>query len=219
MDCQKLIVYGILLVVGLYVLRDVCGVKLPFVEGFENLAGVPSNPGGANANANANAMMDIGGNAGPGNASAFNAPSDPSNGMPVAQGNGNGPSGMGSPSDLSGMGGAQLSAAEPSGNEFHMPIQGIQTAPANCYPQNTLTPQDLLPEGQASQIESFNEEIVNAFEEEARLKKEKEEEEARLKKEKEEEEARLKKEKEERIDKLKQEIEMKNKEMEKLTDN
>ena len=65
----------------------------------------------------------------------------------------------------------------------------------------------------------FNEEIVNAFEEEARLKKEKEEEEARLKKEKEEEEARLKKEKEERIDKLKQEIEMKNKEMEKLTDN
>ena len=161
MDCQKLIVYGILLIVGLYVLRDVCGVKLPFVEGFnnsiDNTIGVPSNPGGANANANANAMMDMG-NAGPGNASAFNSPSEPSNGMPVAQGNGNGPIGMGSPSDLSGMGGgAQLSAAEPSGNEFNMPIQGIQTAPANCYPQNTLTPQDLLPEGQAGQIEKFNE--------------------------------------------------------------
>ena len=65
----------------------------------------------------------------------------------------------------------------------------------------------------------FNEEIVNAFEEEARLKKEAEEEEARLKKETEEEEALHKKEKEDRIKKLKQEIEMKNKEMEKLTDN
>ena len=152
MDCQKVIVYGIILLVGLYVLRDVCGIKLPFVEGMENIAGVPSNSGGAGANVNA--MMDMGGNVGPGNASAFNAPSDPSNGLPVAQGN-NEPSGVGSPSDLQGV--AQLSAAEPSGNEFNMPIQGIETAPANCYPQNTLTPQDLLPEGQASQIESFNE--------------------------------------------------------------
>jgi hypothetical protein len=64
----------------------------------------------------------------------------------------------------------------------------------------------------------FNEEIVNAFEEESRLKKEKEEEEDRLKKEKEEEEDRLKKEKEDRIEKLKQEIELKHREMEELTD-
>jgi hypothetical protein len=158
MDCQKLIVYGILLIVGLYVLRDVCGVKLPFVEGMENIIGVPSNPGGASANAGADIMMDMTGNAGSGNAATFNTPSEPSNALPVGQGN-NGPSGMGSPSDLlEGMaGGAQLAAAEPSGNEFNMPIQGIQTAPANCYPQNTLTPQDLLPEGQASQIEKFNE--------------------------------------------------------------
>ena len=54
----------------------------------------------------------------------------------------------------------------------------------------------------------FNEEIVNAFEEEVRLKKEKEE-----------EEVRLKKEKSDRIEKLKLEIEMKNKEMELLNDN
>ena len=53
----------------------------------------------------------------------------------------------------------------------------------------------------------FNEEIVNAFEEESRLKKEKEE-----------EEDRLKKEKEDRIEKLKQEIELKHREMEELTD-
>jgi hypothetical protein len=147
MDCQKLIVYGIILIVGLYVLRDVCGVKLPFVEGMENIAGVLSNN---SENANVNAMMDVG----PGNASPFNSPSPPSNALPVAQGNV--PSGMGSLSDIQN-GGAQLSAAEPSGNSFNMPIQGIQTAPANCYPQNTLTPQDLLPEGQANQIETFNE--------------------------------------------------------------
>ena len=65
----------------------------------------------------------------------------------------------------------------------------------------------------------FNEEIVNAFEEEKRLKKEKEEEAVLLKKEKEEEEVRLKKEKSDRIEKLKLEIEMKNKEMELLNDN
>ena len=51
----------------------------------------------------------------------------------------------------------------------------------------------------------FNEEIVNAFEEEKRLKKEKAE-----------EEERLKKEKAERIELLRKEIEMKNKEMEEL---
>ena len=41
MDCQQLIVYGILLLVGIYVLKDVCGIKLPFVdntEGFEGAA-------------------------------------------------------------------------------------------------------------------------------------------------------------------------------------
>ena len=164
MDCQKLIVYGILLLVGMYVLRDVCGVKLPFTEGMENIGGVPSNPGGASANANANGLMAMGDNVGPGNATPFNTPSEPSNGAMVPQGNGMGMGngmgngmgdGMGSPSDLQAA--AQLSASEPSGNEFNMPIQGIQTAPANCYPQNTLTPQDLLPEGQANQIESFNE--------------------------------------------------------------
>ena len=37
MDCQKLIVYGILVLVGLYLLKDVCGVKISEIdEGFEN---------------------------------------------------------------------------------------------------------------------------------------------------------------------------------------
>ena len=42
MDCQKLIVYGILILVGLYLLKDVCGVKLPFIdEGFKSGDGTP----------------------------------------------------------------------------------------------------------------------------------------------------------------------------------
>ena len=151
MDCQKLIVYGILLLVGMYVLRDVCGIKIPFMEGMENIAGIPSNIGGANANA----MADMA-PSGVGNATIMNSQPNPSNGLMVAPAD-NAGSGMGGPSDLQANG--QLSASEPSGNSFNMPIQGIQTAPANCYPQNTLTPQDLLPEGQASQIETFHESV------------------------------------------------------------
>jgi len=157
MDCQKLIVYGILLLVGIYVLRDVCGIKIPLVEGMENAMGVPSNNAGGSANVNANMVGVANNNTGPGNSELLNAPSPPANVQTVGGGGPSPSAGNGSPSDLQGVGGAQLTAAEPSGNEFNMPIQGIQTAPANCYPQNTLTPQDLLPEGQASQIEQFNE--------------------------------------------------------------
>lgn len=39
MDCQQLIIYGILLLVGLYVLRDVCGIKLPFIDTKEGFLG------------------------------------------------------------------------------------------------------------------------------------------------------------------------------------
>ena len=154
MDCQKLIVYGILLLVGIYVLRDVCGIKLPLVEGMENTLGVPSNNNGGSANVNAN-MAVANNNAGVGNSELLNSPSPPSNVQAVENSNGPGNGPGNGPSDLQQQG--QLSASEPSGNEFNLPIQGIQTAPANCYPQNTLTPQDLLPEGQASQIEQFNE--------------------------------------------------------------
>jgi hypothetical protein len=168
MDCQKLIVYGIILLVGIYILKDVCGVKIPMVEGMENIMantiGQPSNsPSNANVNvaANSNTMINseselLGNNSGgPGNAALFNDPSSPSNNQAVPSMQAP-PSAPGSLSDGVGQP-SQLTAAEPGANSFNMPIQGIQTAPSNCYPQNTLTPQDLLPEGQASQIQQFNE--------------------------------------------------------------
>ena len=143
MDCQKLIVYGILLLVGIYVLRDVCGVKIPLIEGIDNANAIPVNS----------------------NSELLNTPPTPS--IPnTVQSVENSQIGVdsrntGGPSDIQQ---GQLAAAEPQGNEFNLPIQGIQTAPSNCYPQNTLTPQDLLPEGQATEIQQFNEGIPDVGE-------------------------------------------------------
>ena len=155
MDCQKLIVYGILLLVGIYVLRDVCGIKIPMIEGMENIIGTPTNN---SRPANSNMVGFAGNNAGPGNSELLNSPPPPMNVQMVQGGNGALDAAVNSSGPSQGLGNtAQLSASEASGNEFNLPIQGIETAPANCYPQNTLTPQDLLPEGQASQIQEFNE--------------------------------------------------------------
>ena len=54
MDCQKLLIYGLVALIGLYFLRETCGLKLPFIdtqEGFlDGLLGSDSN--GANMNTN-----------------------------------------------------------------------------------------------------------------------------------------------------------------------
>ena len=55
MDCQKLIVYGILLLVGIYVLRDVCGVKIPLIEGMK----VQNAPFNSNAGGNVNSSSEL----------------------------------------------------------------------------------------------------------------------------------------------------------------
>ena len=44
MDCQKLLIYGLVALIGLYFLRETCGLKLPFVdtfEGYESSNGAP----------------------------------------------------------------------------------------------------------------------------------------------------------------------------------
>ena len=137
MDCQKLIVYGILVLVGIYILKDVCGVKLPFIEGFDN--------------------------PGPGNTETVNETLPTLDVQPptVPSGTGGAPIEEGSPSDLKD---GDWGASEPGSNEFNMPIQGVQTAPSNCYPQNTLSPQDLLPEGEGGEIKDFNEGVPDAGE-------------------------------------------------------
>ena len=149
MDCQKLVVYAIILVVGIYVLKDVCGVKLPIFEGFD----APVEEAGAGAGAGA-------GGAGAGGAgeqpSVQTGQAVPETNEPVIEPYASLPAGVGSPSDLSEGG---VGPAEPGNNSFHLPIQGIQTASGGCDPQNTLGPADLLPEGESDQIQTFNKDV------------------------------------------------------------
>ena len=58
----------------------------------------------------------------------------------------------------------QVFPSEPQGDEVNQPVQGIQTVPSSCYPQNTLKPADLLPEGEAAAIQNFSETVPNAGE-------------------------------------------------------
>ena len=96
MDCQQLIVYGIVALIGLYFLRETCGVKLPFLdstfEGMEN-------------------------------------------------------------SSVSNVVASEIVNA---GNEAPLPVSNMARSPPTCYPQQTLTAQDLLPSNENSQIQQFN---------------------------------------------------------------
>tara|TARA_B100000401_G_C52660135_1_gene649751 strand:- start:286 stop:909 length:624 start_codon:yes stop_codon:yes gene_type:complete len=127
MDFQKLIVYGIILIVGIYVLKDVCGVKLPFIEGFDssepeeiiNNQPVPENDQAVE----------------PFDGASLPAPNVEGLTAEVKDG--------------------EWGASEPGNNEFHLPVQGVQTDPASCFPQNTLGPSDLLPQGEGDKIQEF----------------------------------------------------------------
>jgi hypothetical protein len=44
MDCKNLLMYGLIILVGLYLLKDICGFKIPFLEGMANLDGTASTP-------------------------------------------------------------------------------------------------------------------------------------------------------------------------------
>lgn len=134
MDCQKLIIYGILVLVGLYLLKDVCGVKIPIIdEGFGNEG---EDETSKEETVVTKELEDSPGPP-PGNA-------DPS------------PSGelMKQPQEVS--------ASEPGGNEVQAPIQGINTEPSSCYPQKQLSPSDLLPEGESAQVQDFDSSKPNA---------------------------------------------------------
>ena len=45
MDCKSVLMYGLIILVGLYLLKDICGFKIPFLEGMANVdtpSGTPS---------------------------------------------------------------------------------------------------------------------------------------------------------------------------------
>ena len=113
MDCQKLIVYGILGLVSLYLLKDICGIKIPFIEGYENDMAVVE----------------------PEVFVEKPTLTMPSVGETVVE---NTPVVDGALADKG------------------APVQGIKTSPGSCYPQNSLSPSDLLPESESSEIKAFN---------------------------------------------------------------
>ena len=147
MDCQQIILYGLLLIVAVYVLRDVFNLqfKIPLLEG-QDMAppapmdvvpsdggvvppvvsddSVPANAGDVIVPPPQEDIQDVVSNLAPGNV--------PNNQLP-----GNGMVDVNAPI-----------ASEPIGNnETFLPVEGIRSAPSSCYPQNTLTPKDLLPQG------------------------------------------------------------------------
>jgi hypothetical protein len=145
MDCQKIFVYGLIILVSIYLLKDVCGVKLPFIEGFDNIIGENSGPVAANS-VDGNASIVSGEN---GTGVVPNSP-------PVPNSN------AGTLSDLAPP--QQVIASEPYGNEVNLPVQGIESTEAPCYPQNRLSPQDLLPTEDAGKIEELNQQMQNSGE-------------------------------------------------------
>jgi len=58
--------------------------------------------------------------------------------------------------DLS-TGGGQIAASEPLGqNEAQQAVTGLGRTPSSCYPQQKLTPEDLLPTDENKAIQEFN---------------------------------------------------------------
>jgi len=127
MDCQKLIIYGLVALVGLYFLREACGIKLPFidnVEGFLGLENIFENNEptiNGNVNTNNNAVL-------------------PSNNNAVL------------PSTT----GQKVSPSEEHGDESFLRVNGINRSPTSCFPQNTLKPDDLLPADKKNDVNDFN---------------------------------------------------------------
>ena len=127
MDNQKLLMYAIIALVGLYFLRETCGLKLPFVdttEGFE-LSDIPvigeffdRDENGNVANTNSNVANS--------NVANSNVPT------------------------------GQVRASEPDGNETNLQVKGINRTPTSCYPKNTLKAEDLLPSGKSKAVADYD---------------------------------------------------------------
>ena len=145
--------YGLLLLAAVYVLRDVFDLKfkIPLLEGQDVAPGAtaaPATPGAAapqvasppatppsqpvveQVPSTADVVSDLAPQPSP--SEQLPVESEPVASAPIA--------------------------SEPLGNnESFLPVEGIRSAPSSCYPQNTLTPKDLLPQGKEQEIEQWDE--------------------------------------------------------------
>ena len=141
LDYQKLVIYGVLLLIGVYFMRDMLDLKfkIPILETFEGQEdsvdvsdlgelGDVSEELGEEADEEVDAEDEL---------DEEEEEIRQEVKQPVQQQ-------------------PQVAASEPGENESYLPVQGAATRPSSCYPQNTLGPEDLLPLGKSKEIEDFN---------------------------------------------------------------
>ena len=126
MDCQKMLIYGLVALIGLYFLREACGLKLPFIDTQEGFLGFFESDSNSNSNSNSNTNVNAN--------------------VPVTNTNNNAAA---APSNVG------VRASEELGDETFLRVSGINRTPTSCYPQNTLQPEDLLPSGKSKNVQDF----------------------------------------------------------------
>ena len=148
MNCDQIIYLGIFAIVAIYLNQNVLtpqreyfnvgGPFPPFNLGKSNTRAATNKDANANAVA-ANARAAAARN----NTVAANAAQRASNANAAS-------------TKATTAGPGEVRASEPIGNnEMSLPVQFNRT-PSQCYPQNTLTAQDLLPAGESKEISEFN---------------------------------------------------------------
>ena len=139
LDYQKLITYGILLLIGVYFLRDVLELdfRIPILEGQAN-----QEETAAAGAAVQGELEDVGMDELPEDVQEEEEEEEEEEVKQEVK----------QPVQVQ----PKVAASEPTGNESYLPVQGAATRPSSCYPQNTLGPEDLLPLGKSKEIEDFN---------------------------------------------------------------
>jgi len=127
MDCQKLIIYGLVALVGLYFLRETCGLKLPFIDNMEGFLGFDF---GSDENNGKNNGSLINGNVNANNNNNAVLPSTT---------------------------GQKVSPSEEHGDESFLRVAGLNNRkPASCLPDETLLAKDLLPGDNSNAYKDFD---------------------------------------------------------------
>tara|TARA_B100001123_G_C15167181_1_gene969857 strand:+ start:145 stop:879 length:735 start_codon:yes stop_codon:yes gene_type:complete len=146
LDYQKLVIYGVLLLIGVYFMRDMLDLnfKIPILETFEGQEGqegqeatVGQPPAGQQVQEEDEVEDELEGELDEEEEEEEEEEVKQEVKQPVQQQQ-------------------QVAASEPGENESYLPVQGAATRPSSCYPQNTLGPEDLLPLGKSKEIEDFN---------------------------------------------------------------
>ena len=136
-NCKRVLIIVFVLLISYHILTDVCNVNLTR-DGFSNSVGAPFS--------NSTKMASIPNTLKQNNIQA----AQDYNKMQAEQ--------VVKPAVIPTESEYNVNASEQLGsNEVSMPVSGISRTPTSCFPQNALTPQDLLPESKGQVIKDFDE--------------------------------------------------------------